>query len=104
MRRMEATGPNPGDNENWLGAASIIIDPADPETEGEIQIGPTTTDSGNEGYFVNLSVDYLPADPTPNLSIVGVEVTQAIQHFQSALAAAKKVHLIESNLTPTRCY
>ena len=101
---MEATGPNPGDNENWLGAASIIIDPADPETEGEIQIGPTTTDSGNEGYLVNLSVDYLPADPTPDLSIVRVEVTQAIQHFQSALGADNTVPLVDSKLTLVRCY
>jgi hypothetical protein len=96
--------PNPGDNENWLGAASIIIDPADPETEGEIQIGPTTTDSGNEGYLVNLSVDYLPANPTPDLSVVGVEVTQVIQHFQSALGGDNTVPLVDSKLALVRCY
>ena len=48
--------------------------------------------------------DYLPADPTPDLSIVGVEVTQAIQHFQSALGADNTVPLVDSKLTLVRCY
>lgn len=96
--------PSPTDQENWLGAASIVIDPAITDTEGERQIGATTTDSGNTGYLVNLTVDFLPANPAPDLSIVGVEVTQAIQHFQSALGADNSVPLIDSRDTLVRCY
>lgn len=96
--------PNAGDKENWLGAASIVIDPAVPASEGERQIGPTTTDSDNTGYLVNLTVDFLPANPTPDLSIVGIEVTQAVQHFQSTLGADNTVPLVDSKATLVRCY
>jgi hypothetical protein len=60
--------PNPGDNENVLGTAIITIDPSDPTSAGQRQLGPTMTDSGNTGYVVNLSIEILPATPQPDRS------------------------------------
>ena len=96
--------PNAGDNENVLGTAIITIDPSDPSSAGQRQLGPTVTDSGNTGYVVNLSVEILPATPQPDLSIVGIEVTQAIQHFHSTLGADNSVPLVAQKLTLVRAY
>ena len=96
--------PNAGDNENALGTAIVTIDPSDPSSAGQRQLGPTVTDSGNTGYVVNLSVEILPATPQPDLSIVGIEVTQAIQHFHSTLGADNSVPLVARKLTLVRAY
>ena len=96
--------PTAASNENALGTALIVIDPSDPAEAGQRQLGPTITDNGNQGYVVNLSVDILPATPQPDLSIAGVEVTQAIQHFHSTLGEDNTVLLVESKLTLVRVY
>jgi len=96
--------PNPGDNENVLGTAIITIDPSDPASAGQRQLGPTMTDSGNTGYVVNLSIEILPAPPQPDLSIVGIEVTQAIQHFHSTLGPDNSVPLVAQKVTLVRTY
>jgi len=96
--------PNPGDNENVLGTAIITIDPSDPTSAGQRQLGPTMTDSGNTGYVVNLSIEILPATPQPDLSIVGIEVTQAIQHFHSTLGPDNSVPLVAQKVTLVRTY
>ncbi len=97
--------PSGGSNENSLGQASITIDPGDPSTVGNRQLGPTRTDNDNSGYVINLSIDVLPgAVAGPDLSIVGLEVTQAIQHFGSALGADNTVPLVAGKVTLVRAY
>lgn len=96
--------PNSGSNENSLGTALIVVDPSDPGSAGQRQLGPTVTDNGNTGYVVNASLDILPATPTPDLSIVGIEVTQAIQHFHSTLGQDNSVPLVAKKLTLVRTY
>jgi hypothetical protein len=97
--------PQNGSNENSLGQASITIDPGDPSTVGNRQLGPTLTDNGNTGYVINLSIDVLPAAGAgPDLSIVGVEVTQAIQHFRSSLGTDNTVPLVAGKVTLVRVY
>lgn len=96
--------PSLGSNENALGTAMIVVDPSDPGSAGQRQFGPTLTDNGNQGFVINASVDILPASPQPDLSIAGAEVTQAIQHFRSALGADNTVPLVASKLTLVRVY
>ena len=97
--------PSGGSNENSLGQASITIDPGDPSTVGNRQLGPTRTDNDNPGYVIDLSIDVLPgAGAGPDLSIVGLEVTQAIQHFGSALGADNTVPLVTGKATLVRAY
>jgi hypothetical protein len=96
--------PSSGSNENALGTALIVVDPSDPGSAGQRQLGPTITDNGNTGFVVNASLDILPATPTPALSIVGIEVTQAIQHFHSTLGQDNSVPLVEKKLTLVRTY
>ncbi len=97
--------PSGGSNENSLGQASITIDPGDPSTVGNRQLGPTRTDNDNTGYVINLGIDVLPgAGAGPDLSIVGLEVTQAIQHFRSALGTDNTVPLVAGKVTLVRAY
>lgn len=96
--------PTAGSNENALGTALLVVDPSDPTDAGQHQLGPTITDNGNQGYVVNLSVDILPATPQPDLSIAGVEVTQAIQHFHSSLGEDNTAPLVASKITLVRVY
>ncbi len=96
--------PSSGSNENALGTALIVVDPSDPSSAGQRQLGPTITDNGNTGYVVNASLDILPATPQPDLSIVGIEVTQAIQHFHSTLGQDNSVPLVAKKLTLIRAY
>jgi hypothetical protein len=96
--------PSAGSNENALGTAIITVDPSDPSSAGQHQLGPTVTDNGNTGYVVNLSIEILPATPQPDLSIVGIEVTQAIQHFHSTLGEDNTVPLVAQKLTLVRAY
>jgi hypothetical protein len=96
--------PNAGDNENALGTAIVTVDPSDPSSAGQHQLGPTITDSGNTGYVVNLSIEILPATPQPDLSIAGIEVTQAIQHFHSTLGGDNTVPLVAQKVTLVRAY
>ena len=96
--------PDAGSNENALGTALVVIDPSDPSDAGQRQLGPTLTDNGNQGYEVNFSVDILPATPQPDLSIVGVELTQAIQHFHNTLGEDNTVPLVANKLTLVRVY
>ena len=96
--------PSFATNENSLGTAMIVVDPSDPSSAGQRQFGPTSTDNQNQGYVVNASLDILPATPTPDLSIVGIEVTQAIQHFHSTLGQDNSVPLVAKKLTLVRAY
>src|SRR6266852_2847182 len=48
--------PSSGSNENALGTALIVVDPSDPSSAGQRQLGPTITDNGNTGYVVNASL------------------------------------------------
>jgi hypothetical protein len=96
--------PDSGSNENALGTALVVVDPSDPTDAGQRQLGPTITDNGNQGYEINFSVDILPATPQPDLSIVGVEVTQAIQHFHSTLGEDNTVPLVANKATLVRVY
>jgi hypothetical protein len=96
--------PSSGSNENALGDAMVVVDPSDPASAGQRQLGPTITDNGNTGYVVNLSIDILPATPQPDLSIAGIEVTQAIQHFHSPLGQDNSVPLVANKLTLVRAY
>src|SRR6266568_653146 len=96
--------PSSGSNENALGTALIVVDPSDPGSAGQRQLGPTITDNGNTGYVVNASLDILPATPQPDLSIAGIEVTQAIQHFHSTLGQDNSVPLVAKKLTLVRAY
>jgi hypothetical protein len=97
--------PSAGSNENSLGQANLTIDPGDPSTVGNRQLGPTRTDEDDTGYVINLSIDVLPPAGTgPNLSIVGIEVTQAIQHFRSALGRDNSLPLVASKATLVRVY
>jgi hypothetical protein len=96
--------PDAANNDNVLGTALVVIDPGDPIDAGQHQLGPTVTDKDDQGYVVNLSVDILPATPQPDLSIVGVEVTQAIQHFHSTLGHDNTVPLVADKLTLVRVY
>jgi hypothetical protein len=96
--------PDAGSNENSLGTALVVIDPSDPADAGQHQLGPTITDNGNQGYEVNFSVDILPATPQADLSIVGIEVTQAIQHFHNTLGEDNSVPLVANKLTLVRVY
>lgn len=97
--------PSGASNENSLGQASIMVDPSDASTVGNRQLGPTRTDDNNVGYVINFSVDVLPAPGAgPDLSIVGIEVTQAIQHFRSSLGADNTVPLVANKATLVRVY
>ncbi len=96
--------PNAGSNENALGDAMVVVDPSDPASAGQRQLGPTITDNGNQGYVLNFSIDILPATPQPDLSIVGIEVTQAIQHFHSTLGQDNSVPLVAKKVTLVRTY
>jgi hypothetical protein len=96
--------PSSGSNENSLGTAMVVVDPSDPSSAGQRQLGPTITDNGNTGYVVNASIEILPATPQPNLSIVGIEVTQAIQHFHSSLGQDNAVPLVAKKRTLVRVY
>lgn len=96
--------PSSSSNENALGTAMIVVDPADSASAGQRQLGPTTTDNGNRGFVVNASIEILPATPQPDLSIVGIEVTQAIQHFHSTLGQDDSVPLVANKRTIIRVY
>jgi hypothetical protein len=96
--------PSANSNENALGTAIIVIDPSDAASAGQRQLGPTRTDNDNTGYVVNLSVDVLPATPQPDLSIAGIEVSQAIQHFHSTLGEDNTVPLVAGKVTLVRAY
>jgi hypothetical protein len=96
--------PSSSNKENSLGSSLIYVDPSDPSTLGRRHLGPTTTDNGNNGYLVNLSIDVLHSAGIPNLSIVGIEVTQAIQHFQSAQGQDNSVPLVANKRTMVRAY
>ncbi len=97
--------PTNASNENSLGQALITIDPNDPTTLGHRQLGPTTTDNGNTGFVINLTIEVLPGPRGgPDLSITGLEVTQAIQHFASPLGADNSVPLVADKLALVRAY
>jgi hypothetical protein len=97
--------PSSGNNENSLGQAQVVVDPNDPSTLGQRQLGPTQTDQGNIGYAINLSVEVLPGPSAgPDLLIVGIEVTQAIQHFRSPLGVNNSLPLVANKLTLVRVY
>lgn len=96
--------PDAGSNENVLGKATIVIDPADALTLGGRQIGPTTTDNSNQGYLITMTGEALPPDATPDLEITGVEVTQAIQRFGSALGPDNSLPLVAQKTTLVRVY
>ncbi|MGW3101367.1 hypothetical protein [Streptomyces sp. NPDC001100] len=91
-------------HENLLGGAVAVIDPVDPLTLGNRQLGPTETDNGNSGFLITMTSEVLPPDATPDLEITGVEVTQAIQHFQSALGADNTLPLVAGKATLVRVY
>src|SRR5216684_6193509 len=94
--------PSVGSNENSLGRAVITIDPADPSTLGQRQLGPTRTDNDNQGYVINLSIEVLSTKP--DLAITGVEVTQAIQYFRSNLGPDNSLPLVAQKDTLVRAY
>lgn len=96
--------PDGGSHENALGQATFVIDPADPDTLGTRRLGPTTTDNGNQGFFITMTSEVLPPDASPDLEITGVEVTQAIQHFGSALGPDNSLPLIAGKKTLVRVY
>lgn len=96
--------PSLSSNENALGDAMLVVDPSDPASAGQKQLGPTVTDNGNQGYVLNLSVEILPANPQADLSIVGLEVTQAVQHFHSTLGEDNTVPLVARKATLVRAY
>ena len=96
--------PTLDSNENNLGTAMLVVDPSDPASAGQHQLGPTRTDNDNTGYLINASIEILPAQPTPSLSIVGLEVTQAIQHFHSTLGQDNTVPLVAQKVTLVRTY
>ena len=94
--------PSVGSNENSLGRAVITIDPADPNTLGQRQLGPTRTDNDNQGYVINLSIEVLSTKP--DLALTGVEVTQAIQYFRSSLGPDNSLPLVAQKDTLVRAY
>jgi len=96
--------PDASSHENSLGRAVITVDPSDPTTFGQRQLGPTQTDNGNQGYTVNLSVELLPPGSQADLAITGIEVTQAIQHFRSALGPDNSLPLVANRSTLIRAY
>lgn len=96
--------PTLASNENNLGTAMIVVDPSDPSSAGQHQLGPTRTDNDNTGYLINASIEILPAQPQADLSIVGLEVTQAIQHFHSTLGQDNTVPLVAQKVTLVRAY
>jgi hypothetical protein len=96
--------PDAGSHENALGQATLVIDPTDPDTLGTRRLGPTTTDNGNQGFFITMTSEVLPPDATPDLEVTGVEVTQAIQHFGSALGPDNSLPLIAGKTTLVRVY
>ena len=96
--------PDGGSHENALGQATLVVDPADPDTLGSRRLGPTTTDNGNQGFFITMTSEVLPPDASPDLEITGVEVTQAIQHFGSALGPDNSLPLIAGKTTLVRVY
>ncbi len=96
--------PNAGSNENALGEATITVDPVDPSTLGSRQLGPTTTDNGNQGFIIDLTAEVLPAGTTPDLAITGVELTQAIQRFGSATGPDNSATLVARKATLVRVY
>ncbi|MGW9029864.1 hypothetical protein ACWGQ5_38305 [Streptomyces sp. NPDC055722] len=71
--------PDNATHENLLGGAVAVIDPADPLTLGNRQLGPTETDNGNAGFLITMTSEVPPLDSTPDLEITGLEVTQAIR-------------------------
>lgn len=95
--------PNGGNYENALGQATITVDPGDPTTLGTRTMGPTTTDDDDQGYEINVSAEALPP-AGPSLSITGLEVTQAIQHFGTGLGPDDSVSLVARRLTLVRVY
>lgn len=96
--------PDAGSHENFLGQATITVDPVDPETLGTRRLGPTTTDNGNDGFLITMTSEVLPPDATPALEITGVEVTQAIQRFGSALGPDNSLPLVAGKTTLVRVY
>jgi hypothetical protein len=52
--------PTADDSENFLGGASIVFDPRDPATLGQLSLGPTETDDDNTGYLVDAFVRVVP--------------------------------------------
>ncbi|MEU1599169.1 fibronectin type III domain-containing protein [Streptomyces sp. NPDC005708] len=96
--------PDNATHENVLGGAVAVIDPADPLTLGNRQLGPTETDNGNAGFLITMTSEVLPFDATPDLEITGLEVTQAIQHFHSTLGADNSLPLVAGKATLVRAY
>jgi hypothetical protein len=52
--------PTADDSENFLGGASIVFDPRDPATLGQLSLGPTDTDDDDTGYLVDAFVRVVP--------------------------------------------
>jgi hypothetical protein len=96
--------PNAQSNENSLGEATITVDPVDPSTLGGRQMGPTTTDNGNHGYTIDLTAEVIPAGTTPDLAIIGVELTQAVQRFASTTGPDNSAPLVAHKATLVRVY
>ncbi|MFF4361633.1 hypothetical protein [Streptomyces sp. NPDC001604] len=96
--------PDNNTHENLLGGAVLVLDPVDPLTLGHRQLGPTETDNGNAGFLITMTSEVLPPDATPDLEITGLEVTQAIQHFHSALGTDNSLPLVAGKATLVRVY
>jgi len=53
--------PTADESENFLGSASVVFDPRDPATLGQLSLGPTDTDDDATGYLVAAEVRVVPA-------------------------------------------
>lgn len=51
--------PTSTDHDNFLGAASVTLDPTDPDIAGQRQLGPARTDQDHLGFLINVSIEYL---------------------------------------------
>lgn len=96
--------PGPEDYDRFLGRVMFVIDPADPTTLGSLRLGPTRTDETHQGYLLTMSAERLALDATPNLEIVGAEITQGIQTYKSEFAPDNALPMIAGRATLVRAY
>lgn len=96
--------PRADENEDFLGSAMYVVDPADPVATGRRRIGPTMTEDDNTGYAINVGFEALPATADPDLSIDRIEITQAIQFSNTPVGGDNSVPLVANKRTLIRAY
>jgi hypothetical protein len=95
--------PSSTQHQRDLGQASIVIDASDSRTIGHQKLGPALHERGAKSYEVNVRIEEVDLE-IHSLRIDGVEATQGVQHFRSALGADNSLELVAMRDTLVRVY